>query len=96
MKTKPRIIAGPHLCSGESGSRILWTHVGALWLVVVVSAAFFGWSALVVLAGTVLNLFAVPHPTWFAVVALTAIASTVFATGRVAARMITERPTPTA
>ena len=55
MKTRPRIIAGPHLCSGESGSRILWTHVGALWLVVVVSAAFFGWSTLVVLAGTILT-----------------------------------------
>jgi len=55
VKTRPRIISGPHLCSGESGRRILWTYVGALWLVVVVSAAFFGWSAPVVLAGTVLT-----------------------------------------
>ncbi len=55
MKTRPRIISGPHLYSGESGRRILWTYVGALWLVVVVSTAFFGWSAPVVLAGTVLT-----------------------------------------
>ena len=48
-----QIKSGPHLYSGESGRRILWTYVGALWLVVVVSAAFFGWSSLVVLAGAV-------------------------------------------
>ncbi|MCK4851311.1 MAG: RnfABCDGE type electron transport complex subunit D, partial [Phycisphaerae bacterium] len=53
MQGRARIIGGPHLYSGESGSRILWTYVGALWLVVVVSAAFFGWSSLMVLAGAV-------------------------------------------
>jgi len=59
VKTRESVITGPHLCSGESGRRILWTNVGALWLVVVVSTAFFGWSVLVVLAGTVLTCVAV-------------------------------------
>ncbi len=53
MLGEGQIKSGPHLYSGESGRRILWTYVGALWLVVVVSAAFFGWSSLVVLAGAV-------------------------------------------
>ena len=53
MQADGKITAGPHLCSGESGRRILWTYVGALWLVVMVSAAFFGWSSLIVLAGSV-------------------------------------------
>ena len=53
MQVRTAAIAGPHLCSGESGGRILWTHVAALWLVVVVSAAFFGWSSLLFLAGAV-------------------------------------------
>ena len=59
MRTREPILTGPHLCSGESGHRILWTHVGALWLVVVVSTAFFGWSVPIVLAGTVLTCVAV-------------------------------------
>ncbi len=53
VQGRSRIIGGPHLYSGESGPRILWTHVGALWLVLVVSAAFFGWSSLLILAATV-------------------------------------------
>ena len=53
MQGKARIIAGPHLYSGESGPRILWTHVGALWLVLLASTAFFGWSSLLILAATV-------------------------------------------
>ena len=59
MRIKEPAITGPHLCSGESGRRILWTHVGALWLVVLVSTAFFGWTVPVVLAGTVLACVAV-------------------------------------
>ena len=59
MRAREPAIIGPHICSGESGRRILWTHVGALWLVVVVSTAFFGWSVPIVLAGTVLTCVAV-------------------------------------
>ena len=51
--------AGPHLSSGESGYRILWTQVVALWLVVVVSVAFFGWSSLLLLGATVTSCVAV-------------------------------------
>ena len=53
MLGKGQVKSGPHLYSGESGRRILWTYVGALWLVVAVSAAFFGWASLVVLAAAV-------------------------------------------
>jgi len=53
VQASVKIKAGPHLYSGESGPRIVWTHVGALWLVVVVSAGFFGWSSLMVLAAAV-------------------------------------------
>ena len=52
-QSRSKITAGPHLYSGESGRRIIWTHVGALWLAVLVSAAFFGWASLIVLAGAV-------------------------------------------
>ena len=54
MRGTERIIKGPHLVSGETGQRILWTHIGALWLVVVVGAAFFGWWALAAVGCAVL------------------------------------------
>ena len=50
----------------------------------------FGGGALV-LVGTVLNLFAIPHPTWFAVSAIVGIVATVLVTGRLAPLLIAER-----
>ena len=44
-----------------------------------------------VLVGTVLNLFAIPHPTWFAVSAIVGIVATVLVTGRLAPLLIAER-----
>jgi len=44
-----------------------------------------------VLVGTVMNLFAIPHPTWFAVTAIVGIVATSLATGRLAPLLITER-----
>ena len=41
-----------------------------------------------VLLGTAINLVSIPHPTWFAITSVTAIAATVFATSRVAARVV--------
>ena len=44
-----------------------------------------------VLLGTLVNLVAIPHPTWFAIGAITAILATIFATGRLARLLITAR-----
>jgi len=44
-----------------------------------------------VFVGTVLNLFAIPHPTWFAVSAIVGIVATVLVTGRLAPLLIAER-----
>lgn len=54
MQAESVITKGPHLSSGESGGQILWAHVGALWMVLVVSGAFFGWSAPAVVVCAVL------------------------------------------
>ena len=44
-----------------------------------------------VLVGTVMNILAIPHPTWFAVSAIVGIVATVLATGRLAPLLITVR-----
>jgi hypothetical protein len=45
-----------------------------------------------VLLGTSVNLYSVPHPPWFAVSAVVSIVATALITGRIAPMMITERP----
>lgn len=44
-----------------------------------------------VLVGTVMNIFVIPHPTWFAVTAIVGIVATVLITGRLAPLLITDR-----
>jgi uncharacterized membrane protein YeiH len=44
-----------------------------------------------VLAGTILNVYAIPHPTWFVVAAIVSIVATAYFTSRVSALLITDR-----
>lgn len=44
-----------------------------------------------ILVGTAVNLFSIPHPTWFAVSAIVGIVATVLVTGRLAPLLIAER-----
>jgi nicotinamide riboside transporter PnuC len=41
-----------------------------------------------VLLGTIMNLFAIPHPLWFSITAVLAVIATIFITGRLGSSLV--------